>query len=154
MPTSLILPRSSAFHASSLVSGFLFALGLGISGMTDPRNIIGFLDITGDWQPALLFVMASAILVYTIAGSVSKRLSRPLLAPNWSELPAPGPDLPWRARVGNLIFGAGWGLAGYCPGPALTSLPAFQLSTWIFTGSMISGFLAWEFLALRVKKTK
>ena len=142
--------RSNLFFVISFLSGTLFAFGLGISGMTNPKKVIGFLDITGEWDPDLLFVMVGAISVYSVVNFIAKRRLKPFLAPNWSEIPTPGRELPWRARAGNVLFGAGWGLAGYCPGPVFASLPAFHSSTWIFGGFMIVGFLAWEFLTNKV----
>ena len=134
-----------AFLATAFVSGLVFALGLGLSGMLDPEKVIGFLDVTGNWQPGLAFVMGSAVVVYAVLGRIALRMPKPLAYANWAEVPKPGADLSMAAKCGNVLFGIGWGLSGYCPGPALVSLPMLQRSTMIFFVSMSAGFLAWEF---------
>jgi uncharacterized protein len=124
---------------STFAIGFLFALGLGISGMTDPSKVIGFLDITGDWDPTLLFVMAGAVTVHFISYRLIKRKTSPLLSPDW-HLPTKR-DVTPSLVIGAVIFGAGWGLAGYCPGPALTSTASFQLTPIMFVVAMMSGMM-------------
>lgn len=130
---------------SSFLSGFLFALGLGISGMTQPKNVQAFLNVTGDWNPALLIVMATAMLLYFFANIVARRMSKPLLDRDWSELPKTGWDVSPQMLIGNVLFGIGWGLVGYCPGPALVSFVTLKSPAIVFVTAMVSGFFIWEF---------
>ena len=130
----------------AFAGGVLFSLGLAMSGMTDPAKVIGFLDITGAWDPTLLFVMGGAVFVFGIAWRMGRRLPAPVLAPGFPTLPEriDGPLL-----VGALLFGAGWGLAGYCPGPALASLGAGAAGSAVFVAAMIAGMYLHELLTHR-----
>lgn len=119
---------------TSFCSGIVFAIGLGISGMTRPVKVIGFLDFFGAWDASLAFVMVGAIAVYFLAYRLSGHMSSPLLAPDFS-LPKRS-DLDVKLIVGAAIFGAGWGLGGFCPGPALVSLASGTLPVFIFVISM------------------
>jgi uncharacterized membrane protein YedE/YeeE len=119
---------------TSFGSGILFACGLGISGMTRPVKVIGFLDFFGEWDASLAFVMLGAIAVYFVAYGWSRKMPSPLLAPDFS-LPKRS-DLDARLILGAAIFGAGWGLGGFCPGPALTSLASGALPVFIFVIAM------------------
>jgi uncharacterized membrane protein YedE/YeeE len=123
----------------AVISGLLFAVGLGISGMTDPANVAGFLDVGGAWKPALAFVMGGALAVYAIA---YRLVRRPLLD---EKLHLPTEQrVTGRLVLGSLIFGAGWGFSGYCPGPALVSLGAVSISgagLFAFVAAMLVG--AW-----------
>jgi uncharacterized membrane protein YedE/YeeE len=119
---------------SSFVSGIVFALGLGISGMTRPIKVIGFLDFFGAWDASLAFVMIGAMAVYFIAFRSSRTMLSPLLAPDFA-LPKRN-DLDAKLILGAAIFGAGWGLGGFCPGPALTSLASGALPVFIFALAM------------------
>ena len=128
----------------ALLSGLLFGLGLIISGMTNPAKVIGFLDITGAWDPSLGFVMLGAILVAFFAFNLAKsRLSTytgvSLQLPSIQTL-----DL--RLVFGSITFGIGWGLAGYCPGPALTSILTGYLEPVLFVIAMIAGMFIYEIL--------
>lgn len=118
--------------------GFLFALGLGISGMTQPQKVIGFLDLTS-WDPALLFVMIGAVGVHAIAYPLVRRRGSPLLDGEW-HIPQ-RKDLTPRLFLGAAIFGVGWGLGGFCPGPALTALVSGEARALVFVGMMIVGML-------------
>ena len=109
---------------TSFVSGLVFALGLGISGMTRPVKVIGFLDFFGAWDASLACVMIGAIAVYFVAYRMSAKMTSPLLAPKFA-LPTRS-DLDVKLILGAAIFGAGWGLGGFCPGPALVSLGAVE----------------------------
>lgn len=124
----------------SFAAGLLFALGLTISGMTNPHKVQAFLDIAGEWDPSLMFVMVGAIAVYGI-GYRLVRASRqtPVLSPEW-HVPPRG-ELTPALVVGALLFGIGWGLAGYCPGPALASVGALRSSALIFVAAMLVGML-------------
>ena len=111
-------PRFSEL-ASSLLLGVLFGLGLIVAGMTDPAKVIGFLDLAGAWDPSLGFVMGGAILVGLAGFALAKKRSTSFLG-NPMQLPT-SRDTDKRLVMGSLLFGAGWGLAGFCPGPAIVS---------------------------------
>ncbi len=122
---------------TSFVSGTVFALGLGISGMTRPIKVIGFLDFLGDWDPSLALVMIGAIAVYFVAYRWSRRMVSPVLA---AEFPVPArSDLDARLILGAAIFGAGWGLGGFCPGPAITALASGAPPVAVFVAAMAAG---------------
>jgi uncharacterized membrane protein YedE/YeeE len=126
-------------------TGLLFGVGLLVSGMAQPAKVVGFLDVLGDWDPSLAFVMLGAIAVHFVAYRLVPRLQKPLWAPKWG-IPTRR-DVDWRLISGAALFGAGWGLGGYCPGPALTGLFAGASATLLFTGSMLAGmwaFTLWE----------
>ena len=126
---------------SAFVCGLVFALGLGLGGMTQPARVIGFLDVTGPWDPTLAFVMGGAVstasLFFPRILVRSKALSGARFAvPTRQDIDAP-------LVLGAALFGVGWGLAGYCPGPALVSLVTGSPSVFIFVAAMIAGlFLA------------
>jgi len=122
---------------TSFLSGIVFALGLGISGMTRPIKIIGFLDFFGHWDPSLAFVMIGAFSVYFVAYRMSRRMPAPLFIENFS-IPSRS-DLDLRLIGGAAIFGAGWGLGGFCPGPALVSIASGALPVLIFVVAMALG---------------
>jgi uncharacterized membrane protein YedE/YeeE len=113
------------------VAGVIFAAGLMIADMTSPARVIGFLDITGDWDPTLAFVMIAAIAVYTPTVRIVRRRGSPVRWPTNTAI-----DL--RLVIGAAIFGVGWGLAGLCPGPALVTVGG-SISTGLFVLSMIAG---------------
>ncbi|WP_437649377.1 DUF6691 family protein [Sorangium sp. So ce362] len=132
--------------ALALLTGALFAVGLGVSGMTQPSRVIGFLDLAGDWDPSLAFVMAGAISVHLLAYRVLRWQQRvaaaraprfPLLADRVSLPTRSGVDA--RLLGGAALFGAGWGLAGYCPGPALVSLATGSGVVLAFVLAMAAG---------------
>lgn len=125
--------------------GLLFGVGLLVSGMARPDKVVGFLDVTGAWDPSLAFVMVGAIAVHAVAYRFVPRLRAPLWAARWG-IPTRR-DVDWRLLVGAALFGAGWGLGGYCPGPAFTGLATGAASTLLFTGAMLAGmwaFTLWE----------
>lgn len=124
---------------AALIVGFLFALGLGVSGMTQPAKVIGFLDVFGHWDPSLIFVMAGAIIVHFVTYRWIRRRPSPLYSPHW-HVPQKNEITP-ALVVGAILFGIGWGLAGYCPGPAITSLAAFTPESLLFVISMLGGML-------------
>lgn len=130
---------------TAALSGGLFALGLAVAGMTQPDKVIGFLDVFGAWDPDLAFVMAGAIAVNAPTYFLIRRRSAPFLLPKWS-LPSRR-DVDKRLVAGGALFGVGWGLGGYCPGPALTSLPSASGAVITFTLAMLAGmalFQVWE----------
>jgi len=129
-------------NLSALFCGFLFAVGLGISGMTQPQKVVGFLDLFGDWNPSLLLVMAGAVLIYSLGYRFVSKKPKPLFAPRF--LVPSNRKLDSALLTGSALFGIGWGLAGFCPGPALTSLVSFQPAGLIFVGSMLTAMWAFE----------
>ena len=131
---------------TSFICGLVFALGLSTGGMTQPAKVIGFLDFTGKWDPSLAFVMLGAVGVYAFFYRIFVRSRH---APFRSEvsLPSRG-QLDLRLVGGAVIFGLGWGLVGYCPGPALTSLASGNFSSLIFVGSMIAGIVLFDFVTV------
>ena len=121
----------------SFISGIVFALGLGISGMTRPVKVIGFLDFAGRWDASLAFVMVGAIAVYFIVYRWIQTRSAPILAEKFS-VPQ-RIDIDKNLVIGAAIFGAGWGLGGFCPGPALTSLASGAAPVMVFVAAMAAG---------------
>lgn len=134
--------REIAFAA---LAGLVFALGLGLSGMTQPSKVIGFLDVTGDWDPSLAFVMVGAIAVHLTAYRLLRGRGRPLLAGRF-HLPTRS-DIDLSLVLGAAIFGVGWGLGGYCPGPALVSAGALQKPALIFLAAMAAGMVLQHLVA-------
>ena len=133
--------------------GLLFGLGLIVSGMTDPAKVLGFLDLAGNWDPSLLFVMGGAILVAAGAFRAARGRQRSLLG-DVMRLPS-ATEIDRRLVLGSVAFGAGWGLAGFCPGPAIASLAAGSVEPLIFTGAMVAGMGLFEFFeALRARGPK
>ncbi|MGG7603361.1 YeeE/YedE family protein [Massilia sp. BKSP1R2A-1] len=124
--------------------GLVFGIGLIVSGMTDPAKVLGFLDLAGDWDPSLAFVMAGAILVGLLAFRSAERRERSLLGEPM-RLPT-ATRIDRRLLLGALAFGAGWGLAGYCPGPALASLALGGVKPLIFTLAMVAGMGLFELI--------
>lgn len=127
--------------------GLLFGIGLILSGMTDPGKVIGFLDLFGPWDPSLALVMGGAILVGVFAFAVARKRTRTFLG-GALHLPKSN-DIDRRLVVGGLVFGAGWGLAGFCPGPALVSLGAGQPQAAVFVIAMLAGMGVFELLERR-----
>ncbi len=120
-----------------LVAGGLFGSGLAVSGMTDPARVIGFLDVFGNWDPALLFVMGGAVGVYGIGMLILRRAgSHSLKLPVTASLP-----IDRRLVFGAGIFGLGWGLGGFCPGPALANLGSLRVEALVFVPCMTIGML-------------
>ncbi len=125
---------------TALVSGLLFGGGLLISGMTNPNNVLAFLDVAGQWQPALAFTMAAAIAVAAPAFAFAKRTQRSLLGGRIDLTDTS--KLDWRLVLGSAIFGAGWGLSGICPGPALLLLTRASPQAALFGLGMALGMSA------------
>ena len=125
---------------SAFLFGGLFGVGLLVSGMTDTRKVIGWLDIFGDWDPTLAFVMGGAIVPMAIAWQLAARRNAPALGGNF---PAPPePRLGRNLVVGSVLFGMGWGLAGLCPGPAIASITWGGTGGFVFLAAMICGMIA------------
>lgn len=120
-----------------LVAGAMFGAGLAISGMTDPARVIGFLDVLGKWDPALAFVMAGAVATYGAGRFAMRRIGGASEKP-----PATGSEpIDRRLVLGAAIFGVGWGLSGFCPGPALANLGLLRLEAVIFVPAMAIGMV-------------
>lgn len=134
----------------SLLSGLLFGLGLAISGMVDPARVLGFLDMAGEWDPSLAFVMGGALLVFMPGYFLLVRPRRQSLL--GEPMPAvPTPALDARLIGGAALFGIGWGMVGICPGPALSLLGSGQSMIWLFVVAMVVGILLvdWAWPRLR-----
>jgi uncharacterized protein len=124
-------------YLTAFFSGTLFALGLGVSGMTDPQKIIGFLDVFGHWDPSLVYVMAGAVSLTFLAFPLILRRPKPLLAQRFyvpERLP-----IDFRLFAGAGLFGIGWGSSGYCPGPALVSLVTLNTQVIVFLMFLVLG---------------
>ena len=122
------------------LSGLVFGLGLIASGMTNPYKVQSFLDVTGKWDPSLALVMGGAIAVASLAFAWARRRQR-----SWSGDPMEWPSkkgVDRRLLVGGALFGMGWGLAGFCPGPAIVAMGAGMQEAWIFGAAMLVGFVA------------
>ncbi|MGB3387334.1 MAG: DUF6691 family protein [Pseudaminobacter sp.] len=131
----------------NLFLGLLFGIGLVVSGMANPAKVLNFLDLAGTWDPSLIFVMGGAVVVAFIGYRYALKRPHPLMAPDF-QLPA-HTDIDMRLLAGAAIFGLGWGLAGFCPGPALTSLALAETGTLVFVPAMFIGMLGARLLAHR-----
>ncbi|MES2250461.1 MAG: YeeE/YedE family protein [Pseudomonadota bacterium] len=132
---------------ASLLAGLVFGLGLIVSGMANPAKILGFLDLGGAWDPSLAFVMAGAVAVSTVGFLLAGRrkaslLGGPLALPSLRHIDR-------RLVGGSLLFGVGWGIAGFCPGPALVSLGTGEVKALVFVGAMLLGMGLFELLERR-----
>ena len=127
-------------NIASFICGILFSIGLGISGMTQPQKVIGFLDVFGEWNPSLAFVMGGAVLSYlALQLWIQRNFSIPVLGGSF-QIPS-RKDLDRSLIIGALLFGSGWGLGGYCPGPAITSLGSGSFNAILFVVAMGMGML-------------
>lgn len=129
------------------IAGFIFGIGLVISGMANPKKVQNFLDITGTWDPSLAFVMGAAVVVTFIGYRLTFKRPAPLLDERFYLPSASAID--GRLLAGAALFGVGWGLAGYCPGPALTALPLLARGTLVFVPGMLVGILLVRLFASR-----
>lgn len=132
---------------TAFVTGLIFGLGLLISGMANPDKVLSFLDLAGDWDPSLALVMLGAIAVGIVAftfikGRTQSLLGEPLRLPGKTTLDS-------RLIIGSLGFGVGWGLAGFCPGPALVALGAGETKAAVFVAAMLAGMGLFELLESR-----
>jgi uncharacterized protein len=131
-------------RTTEFLVGLLFGWGLLLSGMTDPGKVQGFLDLFGTWDPSLALVMGGAIAVSVFAFALAKRRPRTffggaLQLPTAREIDKP-------LVVGSLLFGVGWGLAGFCPGPGIVAMAAGELKAAVFVAAMLAGMLGYEWL--------
>ncbi len=122
---------------AALGAGLVFGLGLSLSGMLDPARVRGFLDVTGEWDPSLILVLGGAVTVSALGYQLARRLPKPALAPDF--------QIPTNRRIdrrligGSALFGIGWGLSGFCPGPAVAALSTGALPVAIFVATMLLG---------------
>ena len=133
-----------------LISGALFGGGLALGGMTDPARVRGFLDLFGNWDPSLALVMGGAVAVglitFKIAGGrPTSLIGEPMRIPTNN-------DIDRRLLIGSLVFGAGWGLAGFCPGPALVAFGSGSLKATVFVAAMVAGMGLFEIIERSRKK--
>ena len=130
---------------AALVSGFIFGLGLMLSQMTNPNKVLNFLDVTGQWDPSLLFVLGGAVVTTTLLYRKIFTIETPVLEPRFYLPETTAID---RALIfGALFFGVGWGIIGYCPGPALASLGVRFYDPLIVIMAMIFGMMGYRFLS-------
>lgn len=135
----------------SFIAGGIFGAGLLISGMTDTRKVIGWLDIFGNWDPTLAFVMGGAVIVMALAWAIAERHPNPRLGGIFP--PRPDAVLGRNLIIGSTLFGMGWGLAGLCPGPALASVSWGGTGGLVFLGAMVVGMLVAPPIRLRLSET-
>ena len=135
-------------YISSLLSGFIFSIGLGVSGMMDTKKVQGFLDITGKWDPSLTLVLGGAVTLTLIFFPLVFKRKTPIFEKSFS---LPQNNKPEKnLYIGAILFGIGWGLSGLCPGPAIANVPTLNPSIIIFVVSMLTGF----YLQENLKKSK
>ncbi len=132
---------------SAFVVGTLFGLGLAVSGMMNPAKVLGFLDVLGAWDPTLAFVMAGGLAV-TIPGFYLVRKRQGSLFGGAFQIPT-RKDIDWKLVVGSLTFGVGWGIAGFCPGPAVAALSSGLPEVLLFMAALLSGMLLHKLLLER-----
>ena len=132
---------------ASLLAGLVFGLGLIVSGMADPAKVLGFLDLAGAWDPSLAFVMAGAIAVGALAFAVARKRTVSFLGATMN-LPT-SRDIDGRLVIGSVVFGIGWGVAGFCPGPGLVALGMGEVKALVFVVAMLVGMGAFELLERR-----
>ena len=130
----------------SLVSGIIFGVGLVISEMINPEKVLGFLDLFGNWDPSLAFVMIGAFIVSSPLFHIIKNKEKPLFAQKFNY--SNNKEVNNRLIVGSALFGAGWGLGGLCPGPAISSIALININSITFVFAMFFGFYLVKFLKL------
>ena len=135
-------------NAIALLSGLLFGFGLGLSQMVDRARVLGFLDVAGQWDPTLLFVLGGAVGVTMVAFRFVLRLPHPLFGNQFFLPTKTAIDRP--LLVGASLFGIGWGISGYCPGPGITALTLGMWNPFIFVASAIAGSLTYRYLSARL----
>jgi uncharacterized membrane protein YedE/YeeE len=129
---------------AALLIGVIFGAGLALSDMINPARVQAFLDVAGRWDPTLLYVMSSALLASALSYRVRRRMTHPVLAERFH---VPGnAELDPRLLAGAVLFGIGWGIAGFCPGPAITGLVLGAWQVWLFVAAMLVGMTAHRLL--------
>ena len=137
--------------STSLLAGIIFGFGLSLSGMVDPARVLGFLDLaSGNWDPSLIFVLGGALAVAIPGIALQRALRRPLLEDRF-HLPE-RKEVDRRLVIGSAIFGAGWGLAGFCPGPAIAGLSIGLAPVYLFAAAMAAGMLIHDRIVVSVTK--
>lgn len=136
------MKHPAVHRATEFAVGLLFGWGLLISGMTDPGKVLGFLDLAGAWDPSLAFVMGGAVLVGLVAFTLARQRTTSLLG-GAMRLPQ-ATEIDRRLLIGALLFGAGWGLAGFCPGPAVVAMAAGEPKALLFVVAMLAGMGLFE----------
>jgi len=139
-----MLHKNTIYRLVEFAVGLLFGIGLMFSGMTDPGKVIGFLDLFGSWDPSLALVMGGAIMVGFFAFTVAKKRTTTFLG-GVMRFPT-NMDIDRKLVLGSLMFGTGWGLAGFCPGPALVSMADGQPKALVFVLAMLVGMLGFELM--------
>jgi uncharacterized membrane protein YedE/YeeE len=135
------------FIFTSLLAGLVFGLGLIVSGMANPAKVLGFLDLAGAWDPSLILVMAGAIMVGIFAFFIARQRAVSFIG---AEMKLPTADkIDRRLVVGSALFGIGWGIAGFCPGPGLASLGTGQPKALLFVSAMVAGMALFEVIEWR-----
>lgn len=132
---------------AALLAGAIFGAGLVLSDMVNPARVQAFLDVAGRWDPTLMFVMGAALVPSALAYLLRRRLMRPLLAVRFFVPENASPDR--RLLAGAALFGIGWGIAGFCPGPALAGLVLGAWQAWLFVAAMLVGMIAYRLLPAR-----
>ncbi len=132
---------------ASFAAGLVFALGIGIGGMTDPLKIAAFLDVSGAWDPSVAFVMLGAVGVHAAAWAWARKRARPFWADRF-HVPGNAP-IDRRVVVGAAVFGIGWGLSGVCPGPSLVAVSTLDPRWLLFVGAMLGGMTLYRFVTRR-----
>jgi uncharacterized protein len=136
---------------NALLAGLIFGTGLIVSGMASPAKVLGFLDIAGNWDPSLAFVMAGAIAIGSVGFAIARRLKRSLLD---APMSLPGATrIDRRLLAGSALFGAGWGLAGFCPGPALVTAGSGEFKALVFVIAMLTGMKIFSLAEQRSSQT-
>ncbi len=122
---------------AALLTGIVFGAGLTVSEMVNPARVVAFLDVFGNWDPTLAYVMGAALVPSAIAYAIVSKMGRPLFAETF-HIPE-NRVIDRQLLLGGTVFGLGWGLAGYCPGPALAGLALGGWQPWLFSGAMLAG---------------
>lgn len=136
---------------TALLVGAIFGAGMALSDMVNPARVLAFLDVAGTWDPTLMLVMGAALIPSGLAYMVRRRLSRPVLE---SQFYVPENSAPDRTLLtGAALFGIGWGIAGFCPGPAVAGLALGAWQAWLFVAAMLAGMVAHRLMPVRAEVT-
>jgi uncharacterized membrane protein YedE/YeeE len=146
------MTRAGIGHLASFAAGLVFGVGLLVSGMANPARVIGFLDLAGAWDPSLAFVMAGAVFVASLAFAVAARRTSTFMGTPMQFSASRTVDT--RLVLGSAAFGVGWGIAGFCPGPALVALGAANADAAVFVCAMLGGMLLFELLERRAGRRR
>lgn len=133
-----------------LFTGILFSIGLTISGMVNPRKVIGFLDLFGDWDPALIFVMGGGVTINVLLFKFILKRKNPIFAKEF--LMPTKVDIDKRLIIGSILFGIGWGIGGVCPGPGLANIFTLNAKAIVFVLSMLGGMFGFHWINIRNTK--